>query len=137
MAAATAPSTKGAGHNWTRDCFPDSIATTGAASVRAVEILSKDELVLDPRIAFVDENTCSGCLNCVGVCPFNAIKPKEVDGKIVAHILPTVCHGCGTCAATCRTGAANVEGFSDDQIYAQVASVFEVLRKESFLELSE
>ena len=117
--------------------IPDSIATTGAASVRAVEILSKDELILDPRIALVDPEVCSGCLNCVGVCPFRAIQPKEVDGRIVAQILPTLCHGCGNCAATCRSGAANVQGFSDDQIYAQVASVFEVLRKERLLELSE
>lgn len=117
--------------------IPDSIATTGAASVRAVEILSKDELILDPRIAFVNPDICSGCLNCVGVCPFNAIKPREDDGKVVAHVLPTLCHGCGNCAATCRTGAANVEGFSDGQIYAQVASVFRVLRKEHLLELSE
>ena len=117
--------------------IPESIATTGAASVRACEILSKDELVLDPRIAFVDEEVCSGCLNCVGVCPFKAIQPKEVEGKIVAHVLPTLCHGCGNCAATCRTSAANVQGFTDDQINAQVASVFEVLRKEHLLELSE
>jgi hypothetical protein len=28
-------------------------------------------------------------------------------------------------------------GFTDDQIYAQVASVFEILKKENLLELSE
>ena len=117
--------------------IPDSISTTGAASIRAVEILSKDELILDPRIATVDPEICSGCLNCTGVCPFAAIQPKEVDGRTVASVLPTLCHGCGNCAATCRTGAANVEGFSDDQIYAQVSSVFEVVRKERLYELSE
>ena len=55
----------------------------------------------------------------------------------MAQINPTLCHGCGNCASACRTGAANVQGFSDDQIYAQVASVFEVLSKERLLELSE
>ena len=117
--------------------IPDSIATTGAASVRACEILSKDELVLDPRVALVDEEVCSGCLNCADVCPFKAVQPHERDGKTVAHVLPTLCHGCGNCAATCRTGAASVQGFTDAQINAQVASVFEVLRKEHLLELSE
>jgi len=63
--------------------IPDSIATTGAASIRAVEILSQDELILDPRIASVNPDICSGCLNCVGVCPFKAIQPTIVDGKIV------------------------------------------------------
>jgi len=52
-------------------------------------------------------------------------------------VVPTLCHGCGNCAATCRTKAASVLGFTDDQIYAQVASVFEILKKENLLELSE
>jgi len=117
--------------------IPDSVATTGAASVRACEILSKDELILDPKIAFINPDICSGCLNCLEICPFNAIESVVVDGKTVAQIIPTLCHGCGNCASTCRTKAANVQGFTDDQIYAQVASVFEILKKENLLELSE
>ncbi len=117
--------------------IPDSVATTGAASIRACEILSKDELVLDPKIAKIDPEICSGCLNCLEVCPFDAIERNEVNGKIIAQVIPTLCHGCGNCAATCRTKAANVEGFADDQIYAQIASIVEILQKEKLLELSE
>jgi heterodisulfide reductase subunit A len=117
--------------------IPDSVATTGAASVRTCEILSKNELILDPKVAFVNPDICSGCLNCVEVCPFNAIESTKVDGRTVAQVIPTLCHGCGNCASTCRTSAANVSGFTDDQIYAQVASVFEILKKENLLELSE
>ncbi len=117
--------------------IPDSVATTGAASVRTCEILSKDELILDPKVASVNPDICSGCLNCVEVCPFSAIESTRVNGKTVAQVIPSLCHGCGNCASTCRTSAANVSGFSDDQIYAQVASVFEVLKKENRLELSE
>jgi len=117
--------------------IPDSVATTGAASVRTCEILSKDELILDPKVAFVNPDICSGCLNCLEVCPFNAIESTVVDGKTVAQVIPTLCHGCGNCASTCRTSAANVSGFTDEQIYAQVASVFEILKKENLLELSE
>jgi len=117
--------------------IPDSVATTGAASIRTCEILSKDELILDPKIASVDPDVCSGCLNCVEVCPFNAIESTRFNGKTVAQVVPSLCHGCGNCAATCRTKAANVQGFSDEQIYAQVASVFEILKKENLLELSE
>jgi heterodisulfide reductase subunit A len=71
------------------------------------------------------------------VCPFDAIEKRAVDGKTVAQVVPTLCHGCGNCSSTCRTGAINVQGFTDDQICAQVAAVFDVLRKENRLELSE
>jgi heterodisulfide reductase subunit A2 len=117
--------------------IPDSVATTGAASVRACEILAKNELVLDPKIASVRPEVCSGCLNCSECCPFSAIEPVKFQGRTVAQVNSALCHGCGNCASTCRTGALDVEGFTDDQIYAQVASVFDVLRKEKRLELSE
>jgi heterodisulfide reductase subunit A len=101
---------------------PDSVATTGAAAVKACSILSQDELTIDPKIAYVDTEICSGCLNCVQVCPFDAIRAEVVDGKDVAAIVQSLCHGCGNCASTCRTKAANVRGFSDDQIYAQISA---------------
>ncbi len=103
---------------------PDSVATAGAAAIKACAILSQDELTIDPKIAFVEADICSGCLNCVQVCPFDAIRAELVDGRQVANIVESLCQGCGNCAATCRTKAANVRGFSDDQIYAQISAPF-------------
>ena len=117
--------------------IPDSVATSGAAAVQALGILSRDELVLDPRIAAVNPDLCSGCLNCLEVCPFEAIEKTEVEDRVVARVIPTVCQGCGNCAATCRTGAASVQGFSEDQICHQIASVFQELKKEKMVERSE
>jgi heterodisulfide reductase subunit A len=117
--------------------IPDSVATSGAAGVRACSILSKDELILDPKIASVDPDRCSGCLNCLEVCPFEAIEKAETDGRTIAHVISTLCHGCGNCAATCRAHAVSVEGFSEEQICAQISSVFESFRKERLLELPE
>ncbi len=100
--------------------IPDAVATSGAAAIRACGLLSKDELVLDPKIASIDPARCSGCLNCVRVCPFEAIQPAVVEGRTVARVIETVCRGCGNCASTCRARAAGVQGFTEAQICAQV-----------------
>jgi NAD-dependent dihydropyrimidine dehydrogenase PreA subunit len=46
---------------------------------------------------YVDENRCSGCGVCVGVCPAGAISLQ--DGR--ATIDQTVCTECGACEAAC------------------------------------
>ncbi len=109
---------------------PDSVAMAGAAAVKACSVLSQDELTIDPKIAYVEADICSGCLNCVKVCPFDAIKPEIVHGRQLANIVESLCQGCGNCAATCRTKAANVRGFSDDQIYAQISAPFSEIEEE-------
>ena len=110
---------------------PDSVAMAGAAAIKACSILSQDELTIDPKIAYVDPEVCSGCLNCREVCPFDAIETEVVNGRRVASIVQSVCHGCGNCASACRTKAANVRGFSDDQIYAQICAPFSVIEEKS------
>jgi len=117
--------------------IPDAVATSGTAAIRACGILSLDELILDPRIAAVNPDLCSGCLNCLEVCPFEAIEKTEVNGRVVARVIPTLCQGCGNCAATCRTQAASVQGFSEKQICSQIASIFQEMKKEKLFELSE
>jgi heterodisulfide reductase subunit A len=108
---------------------PDSVATAGAASIKACSILSQDELTIDPKIAYVETDICSGCLDCLKVCPFDAIEAEVVNGREVASIVQSLCHGCGNCASTCRTKAANVRGFSDDQIYAQISAPFSAVEE--------
>jgi heterodisulfide reductase subunit A len=110
---------------------PDSVAMAGAAAIKACSVLSQDELTIDPKIAYVEADICSGCLNCLHVCPFDAIRTDVVNGRQVATIVESLCHGCGNCAATCRTKAANVRGFSDDQLYAQICAPFSTGQEDS------
>jgi len=105
--------------------IPDTVAMSGAASVGVCSILSQDEMTIEPRIACVDETRCTGCLNCIEVCPFNAIEEKPINGKVLAHVIESLCQGCGNCCSTCRVRAIEVRGFTDEQLYCQIASALE------------
>ncbi len=89
----------------------------GAAS-RAAIVLSKDALFTSGIVADINPDTCCGCLGCIDVCPYGAINYFEDRG--VCQVNKVLCKGCGGCAATCPSGSARLDGFSNEQIYAQI-----------------
>jgi heterodisulfide reductase subunit A2 len=102
--------------------FPSTIREAvsqglGAAS-RAAGVLSKDALYTSGIVADISPETCCGCLGCVQVCPYGAINFFEDRG--VCQVNKVLCKGCGGCAATCPSGSARLDGFSNEQIYAQI-----------------
>lgn len=103
---------------------PDTVATASAGSVKAVGLLIQDKLTLEPQIATVNPNICSGCLACLAVCTFGAIEEDLTkDGRIVAKVVESLCHGCGACTAACRVGAIDLAGFRDEEILAEVEAL--------------
>ncbi|MCS7119391.1 MAG: CoB--CoM heterodisulfide reductase iron-sulfur subunit A family protein [Archaeoglobaceae archaeon] len=99
----------------------ESIASGSAAASRTLALLSKEEVAVEPLIAVVNEDICSGCAICVAMCPYGAISLKIIDKNIrVAKVDSALCKGCGTCAAACPSGAMQQYGFKDAQIKAQV-----------------
>jgi heterodisulfide reductase subunit A len=89
----------------------------GAAS-RAAGVLSKDALFTSGIVADINAQTCCGCLGCVAVCPYGAINFFPERG--VCQVNKVLCKGCGGCAATCPSSSARLDGFSNEQIYAQI-----------------
>ncbi len=89
-----------------------------AAASKVAALLSKGKVRTEPLVAKVNEDKCSGCKVCVGVCPYGAISMIDVNGRSVAHVESALCMGCGTCS-----GAMQHLGFKDDQIIAQVVAV--------------
>ncbi|MFQ5965875.1 MAG: 4Fe-4S dicluster domain-containing protein [Candidatus Scalinduaceae bacterium] len=115
--------------------IPETVAQAGAAASKVLALLSSDELEREPVVARVDRqlppvfSTCIGCFYCQKVCPYSAIEQEDIkarDGsviKTVARVNEGLCQGCGLCAATCRSKSIELEGFNDEQIYAEINAV--------------
>ncbi len=99
----------------------ESISQACGAAARAMTILSRPMIEVEGAIAMVNEDLCSGCRMCEGVCEFSAVEMVEDDdGNVRSHIIEELCKGCGVCASTCPSGAITAGHFTDDEILAQV-----------------
>lgn len=100
--------------------IPEVVAQASGAASKAIAILSQEEITFEPTIAGVDEDLCSGCGICVGVCPYNA---RELDReKMVVKVIESLCQGCGSCSAACPAGAAQQRNLIDRQIEEMVVT---------------
>ena len=109
--------------------IPEAVAQASAAAAKVMIMLSQPMLTRDPEIAKVDEPRCAACLACAKSCPYNAIERVEIrdrNGNFVkwtARVNPGLCMGCGTCVAVCPSKCVDLEGFTEQQIYAQIESL--------------
>jgi heterodisulfide reductase subunit A2 len=109
--------------------IPESVAQASASASKVLGLFSSEQLEREPIVARVNENTCVGCLYCKDVCAYGAITSKEIRDrkgnlvKVVANVNPGLCQGCGTCQATCRSKSLELDGFTDDQIFAQLCVI--------------
>ncbi len=98
--------------------IPDSVAQAGSAAARMLSLISTGEVEIDPVRAVVQEEYCSGCRVCNSLCPYGAI--EYVEAKNVSHVNDALCKGCGTCVAACPSAAMTGQGFTDQQILAEL-----------------
>jgi heterodisulfide reductase subunit A len=109
--------------------IPESVAQASAAACKVAVTFAADELLREPEIAGINEQTCAACYACLRTCPYHAIEQAEVRtprGVLVKHtarVNPGLCMGCGTCVAVCPSKSADLEGFTEQQIYAMVESL--------------
>lgn len=84
----------------------------------ASDLVVGRKLIVSPITAEVDEEVCSGCRICMGVCPYKAI---SFDGVLeVSKVNAALCHGCGTCVAGCPSGAMNGAHFTHEMILGEI-----------------
>ena len=115
--------------------IPESVAQASAAACRVLGLFSQSELTREPEIAVVNRipapqySTCAACQICMEACPYGAISMEEMrdrEGKIVkiaARVNPGLCQGCGTCVALCRSKSIDIQGYSNEQVFAEVMAL--------------
>jgi heterodisulfide reductase subunit A2 len=102
--------------------IPDTVAQAGAAAAEALALADLGKVELEPITAVIDEELCSACRVCIGLCPFTAITLDNEKGVSVVN--EALCKGCGTCVAACPSGASYQRHFRDGQIFAEIEGIF-------------
>jgi len=75
------------------------------------QILTWDKVDRESRaVSIVDQDKCTGCLECQHWCFYNAIAYHDDGGKKKAEVDPGKCDGCGLCASLCPHDAVHMEG---------------------------
>jgi heterodisulfide reductase subunit A len=103
----------------------EACAGASSAAVKAASLLTRGFVDLDPFVAEVDLDKCTGTGACVEACLRDGamhMVDVEVDGKKVrrAEVNPALCMGCGACVAVCPANAINVKGWTLKQYEAMV-----------------
>jgi heterodisulfide reductase subunit A len=115
--------------------IPETVGMASGAAVKVAALFSNDELVREPVVAVVNRlapplySTCVGCFMCETACPYNAIEHEEIKGRdgslirTIARVNQGLCQGCGTCVAFCRSKSIDIQGYTNEQVYAEVMSL--------------
>ena len=86
----------------------ESCNAAQAAAAKAVALLGKGFVELDPFVAMVDPDKCKGNGDCIAECPEKAI---SMTPENKAEVNPALCTGCGMCVAVCSVNGIDVQGW--------------------------
>ena len=108
----------------------EACSAAQAASAKVATLLSRGYVELDPFVAEINIEKCTGSGNCADVCPVEgAIQQAETesDGEKItrAQINPALCTGCGICVAVCPENAIDINGWTLGQYEAMVDAIVE------------
>jgi heterodisulfide reductase subunit A len=109
--------------------IPESVAQASAAAAKTLGLFARPKLEREPIVARVNRITCAHCRACINACPYKAIEDFNIldrSGKVirvVANVNEGLCQGCGTCVSVCRSKSVDLDGFTDEQVFLQIAAL--------------
>jgi heterodisulfide reductase subunit A len=98
----------------------ESVAAGLAAVAQSAALLKKGFAELDPLVARIDPDKCTGSGECLTSCPYECITTIEWDGRKVAMVDPATCKGCGGCVPACGQDAIDLLGYTDAQMRSAI-----------------
>jgi heterodisulfide reductase subunit A len=106
----------------------ESCASAAAAASKVVILLGQGLVELEPFVAWVNPELCTGSGECVEVCSYEdaiALETFTDNGKQVtkAIVTPANCVGCGACVSACPNQAVDVQGWTLKQYESMVDAI--------------
>lgn len=98
----------------------ESIQSALSASAKINALLCRESIEMEPIIAKINEEVCTWCGKCAGVCDYEAILQMETNGKVIAGVNSATCTGCGICAPVCPVDAIEVAQYSNAEIESMI-----------------
>lgn len=74
--------------------------------------------------ASVNEMSCTGCGNCVAVCPFDACRLQKMGRKSVSRVNKMRCKACGNCVSVCPNGTVQLPEHNYRAVGAMIKYAF-------------
>ena len=96
----------------------DSISQAHAAAIKACIPLFKKMVRREPMVAFIEEETCSGCCLCESICEYKALV-FDTKRRIMT-VNEALCRGCGACASACPSGSNQLKNTTKKQIFEMI-----------------
>jgi len=106
----------------------ESCAAASAAASKVSALIEQAKVELEPYVARVDPDKCTGSGECVKVCPQEEaveLKTFTENGRTFqrAVVTPANCNGCGVCVSACPNRAIDVQGWRLDEYEAMVEAI--------------
>lgn len=99
--------------------IPMAVAQGQAAAGKILaRLIPGETLSLQPVVAEILPERCSGCGICRAVCSASAIDFSEPNAPPGINVV--LCSGCGSCAVACPSGAICFHHYTDEQLTAEI-----------------
>jgi heterodisulfide reductase subunit A len=98
----------------------ESAAQAKAAASKAGMLLAKGKVTVEPIVAEILRDRCTGCGVCESFCPYKAIRTRKAEKGKKAEVIAAACKGCGVCSSYCPARSIVMGRFTDEQILAQI-----------------
>ena len=74
--------------------------------------------------ALVNAEKCTGCGNCVAVCPFDACRLQKMGRKSISRVNKLRCKACGNCVSVCPNGTVQLPEHDYRAVAAMIKQAF-------------
>ncbi|HTQ10353.1 MAG TPA: CoB--CoM heterodisulfide reductase iron-sulfur subunit A family protein [Fimbriimonadaceae bacterium] len=98
----------------------EAVSSSLAAVTKSAALLVKGYVDLEPFVAKVDAERCTGCGECVAACPYEALQMRTMEKREIAEVTPSLCKAGGACVPACPEGALDLVGYTDREITAMI-----------------